>query len=1017
MDRFNVNKIFEKLREINTLVNSKKAEDKKQPIRFIYLLRDDIFSSKDRTKFFDFIIPVVPVIDGSNSYDQLIEHFKEGGIFDFFDESFLNELSLYIDDMRILKNIYNEFIIYHDRILFKENDPQTEQEDNSALIDLNNDKLLGMIVYKNIFPKDFSDLHLRAGFVYTLFENKTVLIKQEIESIDHKIGEVEEKIRLSENEILDSINQLDAIYLLANYQVVRVANIDISNFSTRSQLIKAMKENPNNITIYDGRYQTTLPDITSDLEKLKQNPEYNERKEAIKRKNHDRIEKLKTTLQNLKKQRSAVQNSKLKEFISKDNIDTVFNVIYTNEIDEKNTFKEIKGSNYFLLIKYLVRYGYIDENYSDYMTYFYENSLSRIDKNFLLSVTDQNKKAYSYSLNDPKKVISRLQLGHFDRVEILNFDLLSHLLLTKSNNVGYLSRFLKQLEDTKNFQFIGDFLELRKEKETELFIKEINNMWPNIFQSIMNESDFNHNQKKQYAVYSLYYSPEAEIENLNESKCLTDFISNSHDFLDIESPDIEKLIAGFSLLDVKFEWIDYEEANSGLFQEVYKNNLYQLSFNLICLMLERVYGLVKSDDFKNKNYTLVLSKRDEPLAQYVNSNFNHYIKEILKNCDERITDEESVALSIINHSEIDTEDKNAYIGYLETTIEHVDKVKDNDFWSLLLQEKVVEYSEINILKYFFQYELDSCLVEFINESDHLLEFKSNSIDNEFGEGSASKFFEAIVNTNELINERYESILKTFDTHYNTFSNTEMEDEKIKILIEIDTMRMTEENLIFMRDNYSSLLLFFIKHNIHQYTENVINEDNLEMDELLSVLDENVEDEYKSSLLELSSDIITLKEKDYSDKIKLHILENNFNVEDIPFLLESYTNERSKGIMKAIKTISILHIGKIISEGYSIPFELLTELFLSDKLETETKKELFVQYLPDLSEDQVVKCLKILDMKDFLSLFDRKRPTFEINNVNETILDNFKRREWITGYKNERGFFRAIGRDRSDILKV
>jgi hypothetical protein len=57
------------------------------------------------------------------------------------------------------------------------------------------------------------------------------------------------------------------------------------------------------------------------------------------------------------------------------------------------------------------------------------------------------------------------------------------------------------------------------------------------------------------------------------------------------------------------------------------------------------------------------------------------------------------------------------------------------------------------------------------------------------------------------------------------------------------------------------------------------------------------------------------------------------------------------------------------------------------------------------------------MKDFLSLFERKRPTFEINNVNETILDNFKRREWIKGYKNERGFFRAIGRDRSDILKV
>ncbi|TFB14095.1 hypothetical protein E3U55_14350 [Filobacillus milosensis] len=82
IDRFNANEIFEKLREINTLVNNKKFEGNKPPIRFFYLLRDDIFTSKDRTKFFDFILPIIPVIDGSNSYDQLIDHFKEGGIFD-----------------------------------------------------------------------------------------------------------------------------------------------------------------------------------------------------------------------------------------------------------------------------------------------------------------------------------------------------------------------------------------------------------------------------------------------------------------------------------------------------------------------------------------------------------------------------------------------------------------------------------------------------------------------------------------------------------------------------------------------------------------------------------------------------------------------------------------------------------------------------------------------------------------------------------------------------------------------
>ena len=89
MDRFNANKIFERLREVNTLANIQLQKENKKILRFFYLLRDDIFISKDRTKFFDYIVPVVPVVDSSNSYDQFISHFKKGGLFEKFNESFL----------------------------------------------------------------------------------------------------------------------------------------------------------------------------------------------------------------------------------------------------------------------------------------------------------------------------------------------------------------------------------------------------------------------------------------------------------------------------------------------------------------------------------------------------------------------------------------------------------------------------------------------------------------------------------------------------------------------------------------------------------------------------------------------------------------------------------------------------------------------------------------------------------------------------------------------------------------
>ena len=89
IDRFNASRIFERLREINTLANIQLQKENKKVLRFFYLLRDDIFVSKDRTKFFDYIIPIVPVIDSSNSYDQFISHFKRSGVFEKFDKNFL----------------------------------------------------------------------------------------------------------------------------------------------------------------------------------------------------------------------------------------------------------------------------------------------------------------------------------------------------------------------------------------------------------------------------------------------------------------------------------------------------------------------------------------------------------------------------------------------------------------------------------------------------------------------------------------------------------------------------------------------------------------------------------------------------------------------------------------------------------------------------------------------------------------------------------------------------------------
>ena len=67
LDRFGTPNIFLKLRELNQLINESKIVDRH--ITFIYAIKDDIFKDEERTKFFDFIITVIPVINPSNSKD------------------------------------------------------------------------------------------------------------------------------------------------------------------------------------------------------------------------------------------------------------------------------------------------------------------------------------------------------------------------------------------------------------------------------------------------------------------------------------------------------------------------------------------------------------------------------------------------------------------------------------------------------------------------------------------------------------------------------------------------------------------------------------------------------------------------------------------------------------------------------------------------------------------------------------------------------------------------------------
>ena len=159
LDRFKSTTIFSKLRELNHILNNT-PKIKTNPIIFIYMIRDDIFSKYERTKFFDFIVPIVPVLTKDNAAGFIIS--KMPYLEEDLGRDYIDDISIFLSDLRMLKNCENEYRVYK----------ETNKEFLESL-NINNkisqstyQWIFSLILYKNLYPKDFQKLLQHEGLLY-----------------------------------------------------------------------------------------------------------------------------------------------------------------------------------------------------------------------------------------------------------------------------------------------------------------------------------------------------------------------------------------------------------------------------------------------------------------------------------------------------------------------------------------------------------------------------------------------------------------------------------------------------------------------------------------------------------------------------------------------------------------------------------------------------------------------------------------------------------------------------------
>ena len=788
LDRFQKTEIFTKLREINMLINNSKKINKY--VVFIYAIRDDMFSDKDRIKFFDFIIPVIPVINLSNSNQILQKGIKP--IADTVSDMLIDDISLFIDEMRLLYNIINEFKIYKGLL-----NPKLSQE-----------KLLAMVVYKNICPSDFVKLNNYEGDLYDAINKKHECIKRQSDDIDKKIDEYKEEIKKLETLKIKDIKELRALYILQylkqinnNYKVTSFflnnANYDLEQVLDDSifpQLVGSSTVFFNNIQQNRNQQQINFQNIEN---RVDSENNYTEREKQIHDFNSGKIQELKkhiSLLEQRKKDLSYIKLSKL--------------------FFDKNVSIELNDNNK-KLINLLLRNGYIDENYMDYISLFYEGSLSKDDHTFLLNVKSQINTDLNHNLNNIENLLKKININDFKYQYILNYKLMDFLLDNNRYDQQKEAVFsVLKNEKGLSLKFIDGYID--REIKISSFIKELYHYQINIFDLIYQNSSILDNRK------ILCFKLTVENVDINNLKTITqntilpiviaDNPNGNYNIFNLISDDtkIKDLLKTFN---IKINYnINPHDMSSDMLDYIYQNNHYSIKTDLLKFLIQ-TKGNFNPQDFDTRNYYSVKNSECDSLINYINENIINYITNVYLKIKTNTKEDEECLVELLNNEKLSKIDKIEIIQKEETIISDLEKIDTVEIENILLQYSKVKPTWKNIIGNYCnnEKELKEHILLFLNNIENAKILSKSIIEkNKLDEETFIKFLTAILLNESINTEAYELLLNSIPYYYSSLRFENLSTEKIELLVGKYNLSLNKENFDKLKGKNHSLHIRLIE---------------------------------------------------------------------------------------------------------------------------------------------------------------------------------------------------------------
>lgn len=648
IDRFDDVDIFTKLREVNLILNNaEQIPPKLKPIRFIYALKEDLFSDKkDKVKFFDFIIPIIPQINASNSRTEVLKFLKGMGE-DELDEAlfrFVKLVSPYVSDLRLLRNICNEYRTYRAQIP----DCTSKQE------------LFGLVVFKNFFPKEFALMHSEEGMMWEFLEAKKRAQCAKIEEIDKQINGLKDEIKHIKEEILPDVRKLQLFYYVTLMQRFRrndpYLHVDSDQISAteiihREHWFDELRGN----RFWHGSYGHTIQ--WSEIEKETDSTcSYEEHVKRIEGRKNGQIENIKRKIQLCRVEQTNIRRKTMQELIAEGILTEATIASIVNGSSKNRQDAE--------LVVVLLKNGFLNEQYYLNISFFNEvdGINSAADHHFMLQVTRGVETDWDIRLKDPRTLVESFDLQYFSTAAMLNYDI-CHELLTQPESEKA-KEFWKMIScgGRRNNEFVDGYLKARGKdgnaallfdcimSDNGLYCSELieifqtEDVWPREFVETQLGCCIAWALREEFTI-TLYPRIKEFIEET---------ASISHLLQDNGIVDKKGMTFFVNMSRLKFKLLDFAHAQeTGFLDVVIEQDAYDFEHDFLKGLLH-AKG-IETDDFEKKNFSTITDCGIPQIVGYVHREFKAYLDQVYSRLELQQEDSYKHVASVLNREDLSVE--------------------------------------------------------------------------------------------------------------------------------------------------------------------------------------------------------------------------------------------------------------------------------------------------------------------------------------------------------------------------